>query len=114
MSMNPLYNSYGFLNTSPAGATINNPLVSNPAGGSANPLMADPGGGTIPQNSGTSYNVNPGTQQGSGWFGRVPGAVALPNPEQDLSGVVPTLGQSNDVMQANIQAELEGGLSPGT
>jgi hypothetical protein len=61
-----------------------------------------------------SYNVNPGTQSGSGAFGSVPGALSLPNPYADLSSVYPNLAGTNAAMSNTISAQLGGQLSPGT
>jgi len=112
----PPYNYGGFFGGSPAGATVNNPLVPNPAGSNVNPLMDNPGGGTAaaPVIPGYQYNANPGTQSGNGPFGAVPGQVATPQPYQDLSSVFPNLPGANSDLSSNILTELQGGLSPGT
>lgn len=60
------------------------------------------------------YNSNPGTQSGSGTFGSVPGAVALPNPAADLSAQYPNLSGTNSALSGDILSKLSGQLSPAT
>jgi hypothetical protein len=119
----PSYDPWGLFGSTPAGASVENPLVGNPAGGTAanNPLVANPAGSSAvpgsPQadpNALYTYNVAPGTQPGSGPFGSVPGEVGLPNPYQNLASVFPDLSQANASLSGNTLSELQGGVSPAT
>ena len=60
------------------------------------------------------YNVTPQPQSGSGVFGAVPGAVALPQPFQSLSGVFPSLSTGNASASGDVLNNLQGQLSPDT
>ncbi len=61
------------------------------------------------------YNVNPGTQAGSGAFGAVPGAIGLPTDLYDqTAGNVKNLPGLTADTANNIATELGGQLSPGT
>lgn len=117
----PSYNGFGIYGSDPSGASVSNPLVVNPGGGTAqnNPLVANPSGGTAsPQTPATDpnfqYNATPGTQSGFGIFGAARGNVGVPNPYQNLSSVFPELGQANSELSSGISNELAGGLSPQT
>lgn len=61
-----------------------------------------------------AYNVNPGTQSGSGTFGAVPGQLSLPSPFSDLGNIYPNLSQTNSQVSGNILSQLQGQLSPET
>lgn len=61
-----------------------------------------------------AYNVNPGTQGGSGTFGAVPGQLSLPSPFSDLGNVYPNLSGTNAQISQNIMSGLQGQLSPQT
>lgn len=71
-----------------------------------------PAGGT------GSYNVNPHPQGTGGIlgdvFGRVPGAVQMPTPYNDLQKVYPNLPATNAAASQDILSNLEGNLSPNT
>lgn len=60
------------------------------------------------------YNLNPQPQAGSGAFGAVPGSLGLPQPYENLSGVVPNLGALNKTASGDILSNLQGTLSPAT
>ena len=62
----------------------------------------------------TAFNINPSPQSGSGTFGSVPGAIGLPNPEQNLAGVLPNLTSINSAASGDVLSNLNGTLSPGT
>lgn len=111
----PAYNPFGIFGSSPAGSSVNNPLVPNPAASSNNPLVNNPAGGSgTAVNPNYNYDPNPSPQSGSGPFGAVPGAVAQPQPYQALSGVLPDLGGSNTAISSDILSNLQGGVSPAT
>lgn len=116
MNTLPSYNPYGAFGSTPAGGSIQNPLVQDPSGAS-NAIAGNPQGGTTIANPvlpGFQPNVNPGTQSGSGPFGSVAGTVGLPQPFNDLNSVFPGLGQDNAALSNNVLSELEGGVSPET
>lgn len=54
------------------------------------------------------------TQSGSGTYGAVAGATALPSASADLSSVYPSLTASNQAASDAVLAELEGNLSQST
>lgn len=84
------------------------------------------GGGALTGSTGSTgggFNINPGTQSGSGPFGAVPGAVGAitpaqvaqpPDPFKTLSGLYPNLSGANASSSDFINSELAGKLSPGT
>lgn len=61
-----------------------------------------------------TYNVNPTPGSGSGAFGSVPGAVALPKPYQNFGQVFPGLQGTSTAASSGVLNELEGQLSPDT
>jgi len=73
--------------------------------------VAPPRSGSVPR---PNYNINPGTQSGSGAYGAVPGAIGLPNPAEDLAALYPNLTGANTQVSQNIMGELKGELSPET
>ena len=79
-----------------------------------NPNAFSPAGGTGVYAPPPSYNANPSPQGGSGIFGAVPGAVGLPQPFKQLSGVYPGLGQTNTALSSDILSNLTGEVSPNT
>lgn len=63
----------------------------------------------------STYNLNPGTQGGSGAFGSVPGAIgAPPSIYQQLQDNVPNYSALTKSATGNIGNELSGSLSSGT
>lgn len=60
------------------------------------------------------YNYNPSPQTYDSVYGGIPGAVGLPDPFADLSGVYPGLKDTNTTAASAISKQLGGQLSPGT
>jgi len=62
-----------------------------------------------------TYNVNPGTQSGSGAYGSVPGLIGLPpNLYSQTSGQFPGVNQAGGNATNFIQSETAGQVSPET
>jgi hypothetical protein len=59
-------------------------------------------------------NYNPQPQYGTDAFGRVPGAVGLPDPSADLARVLPNLGTATGAASDAVLSKLRGELSPAT
>lgn len=60
------------------------------------------------------FSLNPTARAGQGAFGAVPGAIGLPSPYRDLSGVFPNLSGTNAAVSRDILSKLSGTLSPQT
>lgn len=74
------------------------------------PVTAGGGGTAL-----SGYNLNPGTQSGSGPYGAVPGPVtAPPSIYQQTAKVNPALGKQTAQQGQNVLNELSGVLSPET
>lgn len=62
----------------------------------------------------STFDINPGPQGGQGAYGAVPGAIGLPNPQQDLAGAYPNLSGQTGQASSDVMSELRGELSPET
>lgn len=62
-----------------------------------------------------SYNINPAPRSGVSAYGKVPGAIALPNSlYAQTAGVLPALSALTTAAGANVGSEMAGQLSGGT
>jgi hypothetical protein len=84
-------------------------LPSANPGGSARPFSFQ---ANVPLASG--YNISPAPTAYNSTFGGIPGNIGLPNPFQDLSSVLPGVGDLNRLASSDVMSELKGQLSPET